>query len=522
MGTALILTTVLGVIVLGVLFMFVSRFKRCPSNRILVIYGKTGKGVAKCVHGGAAFVWPVVQDYDWLYLDPFDIPLELTSALSHENIRVTVPTTVTAAISTEEGVIQNAAVRLLGRSREEVQKISQDIILGQMRAVMATMRIEEINRDRQAFMAKVNEAVAIEIEKIGLSVINVNIKDVDDESGYIKALGKKAAAQAINQAMIDVAEQEKMGSIGVAERERDRRRVVAGAVSEAAVGEAEAERDRRKAVATAESAASVGESEAERDRRKGVATANSAAAVGEADADRDRRQQIALLDAVAVETEAEANSRKAGYNAGQKVSEEEARGKSQTAAVKADGAIRVAQEQAQKAAEEARGQREQARLYAEVVVPADAAKQKAVVEADAEGQKRTLIAKGEAAGTLARMQAEAQGIQAILDAKAGGYKSLVTACHDDGALASGLLLIEKLADVARIQTEAVKNLPIEKLVVWDAGGDGGMSSLGARLMGVLPPMHELAKMAGLELPEYLGSATGSRDKAPTPTGSEDK
>ncbi len=499
MGTALTLTFILAIIVAGVLFMFVSRFKRCPSNRILVIFGKTGQGVARCVHGGAAFIWPVVQDYDWLYLDPFDIPLELTSALSHENIRVTVPTTVTAAISTEEGVMQNAAVRLLGRSREEVQKISQDIILGQMRAVMATMRIEEINRDRQAFMAKVNEAVAIEIEKIGLSVINVNIKDVDDESGYIKALGKKAAAQAINQAMIDVAEQEKVGSIGVAERERDRRRAVAGAVSEGAIGEAEAERDRRKAVAVAE----------------------SAAAVGEADAERDRRQQTTLLDALAVETEAEANSRKASYNAGQKVAEEEARGKAQTAAVQADGAIRVAQEQAQRAAEEARGQREQARLYAEVVVPAEAAKQKAVVEADAEGQKRALVAKGEAEATLARMQAEARGTQAILDAKAGGYKALVKACEGDGALASGLLLIEKLADVARIQTDAVKNLPLEKIVVWDSGTNGGMGNLGARLMGVLPPMHELAKLAGLELPEYLGRATGSRDKTAAPTDPQD-
>ena len=495
METALTLTFILAIIVAGVLFMFVSRFKRCPSNRILVIFGKTGQGVARCVHGGAAFIWPVVQDYDWLYLDPFDIPLELTSALSHENIRVTVPTTVTAAISTEEGVMQNAAVRLLGRSREEVQKISQDIILGQMRAVMATMRIEEINRDRQAFMAKVNEAVAIEIEKIGLSVINVNIKDVDDESGYIKALGKKAAAQAINQAMIDVAEQEKLGSIGVAERERDRRRAVAGAVAEGAVGEAEAERDRRKAVAVAESAASI----------------------GEADAERERRQQTTLLDALAVETEAEANSRKASYNAGQKVAEEEARGKAQTAAVQADGTIRVAQEQAQRAAEEARGQREQARLYAEVVVPADAAKQKA----EAEGQKRALVAKGEAEATLARMQAEARGIQAILDAKAGGYKALVNACEGDGALASGLLLIEKLADVARIQTDAVKNLPLEKIVVWDSGTNGGMGNLGARLMGVLPPMHELAKLAGLELPEYLGRATGSRNKTPAATDPKD-
>ena len=220
------------------------------------------------------------------------VPIELANALSQENIRVSVPTTVTAAISTEEGVMQNAAVRLLGQSIDEVQKQAQDIILGQMRAVIATMRIEEINRDRQAFMAKVNDAVSVELEKIGLSVINVNIKDIEDDSGYIRALGRKAAAEAVNQALIDVAEQEKLGKIGVAERERDQRKAVAAANSEATVGEAEAERDRRKAVATAEASASV----------------------GEAEATRDRRQKTSLLDAEAVETETQAKREKSGIH----------------------------------------------------------------------------------------------------------------------------------------------------------------------------------------------------------------
>ncbi len=480
----LILVLILAGWVAAILWMFVRRYKRCPSNQILVIYGKTGGGVARCVHGGAAFVWPVMQSYEWLNLEPFVVPIELTSALSRENIRVSVPTTVTAAISIEEGIMQNAAVRLLGQGMDEVKKQAQDIILGQMRAVIATMLIEEINRDRQAFMAKVNEAVSVELEKIGLTVINVNIKDIEDESGYIKALGRKAAAEAVNQATVDVAEQEKTGKIGVAQRERDQRTAVAAASAEAIVGEAEAERDRRKA----------------------VSAANASAAVGEAEAERDRRQQTSLLDAQAVETETQANAKKAGFLAGQKVAEEEARTKGQTATARADGSVRVAHEQSQQAAEEARARREQARLNAEVVVPADAAKQKAVVEAEAERQKKILIAKGEAEGTLAKMQAEAEGMQAILDAKAAGYKGLVSACSSDPSLTAALLLIEKLAELAHIQTEAVKNLPIEKIVIWDSGGDGGISDLGRRFMGVLPPMQELAKMAGLELPDFLGRA----------------
>ncbi len=499
MMTAVTLTVLLAVILCGLLWVFVGRYKRCPSNRILVIYGKTGAGAANCVHGGAAFVWPVLQSFEWLDLEPFVVPIELANALSRENIRVSVPTTVTAAISTEQGIMQNAAIRLLGQTIDDIRKQAQDIILGQMRAVIATMLIEEINRDRQAFMAKVNDAVSVELEKIGLSVINVNIKDIEDDSGYIKALGRKAAAEAVNQAIIDVAEQEKLGKIGVAERERDQRKAVAAANAQASVGEAEAERDRRKAVAAAEAGASI----------------------GEAEASRDRRQKVSVLDAQAVETEAGAYASKAGFQATQKVAEEEARAKAQSAAVQADATIRVAQEESQKLAEQARARREEARLNAEVVVPAEAERQKAVVNAEAQRQQKVLVAKGEAEGIVVRMQAEAQGAQAQLDAKAAGYKALIGSCAADPSLTAALLLIEKIVDLTHIQAEAIKNLPIEKMVVWDGGGDGGVSDLGRRLLGVLPPMHDLAKTVGLQLPEFLGKATDT-DKTLDSSHSDDK
>ncbi|MDP6633545.1 MAG: SPFH domain-containing protein [Phycisphaerae bacterium] len=458
--TAVILLIILAVVVIGVVMFFAQRYKRCPSNRILVIYGKTGSGAAKCVHGGAAFVWPLIQAYDYLELEPFVVPIDLTNALSQENIRVTVPTTVTAAISNQAGIMQNAAVRLLALSRGQIQAQAQDIILGQMRAVIATMKIEEINRDRQAFLGKVNEAVSMELEKIGLYLINVNIRDIEDESGYITALGRKAAAEAINQANIDVAEQEKSGQTGVAERQRD--------------------------------------------TRVAVADANATADIGEAGADRSRRQQVAALEAEAVSAETEADAKKAEYRANQNVAEQQARNRAESAARKADGAIRVAQEEAEKAAEEARAQREEARLNAEIVVPANAQREKVVIAADAQKQQAIRIAEGQAEAMLAKMTAEAKGIQAILDGKAQGYANLVSSCQGAQQLAS-LLIVEKLTDVADIQAKAIQSLPIEKIIVWDGGGDSqGMSGLGQRLMGALPPMHELARQVGLDLPEYLG------------------
>ena len=492
--TGLVLLLILLLVVFTLFVTFVRRYKRCPSNKILVIYGRTGRGAARCVHGGASFVWPLFQSYDYLDLEPFVVPIDLTNALSQENIRVAVPTTVTAAISTAPGIMENAAIRLLGLTLPQIQATGQDIILGQMRAVIATMGIVDINRDRQLFMQRVNEAVSIELEKIGLALINVNIRDIEDESGYIKAIGRKAAAEAIQQAVIDVSEQERRGATGVAERQRD--------------------------------------------QRVAVANAGATAQIGEANADRDRRQNVAGLDAQAVEKETQANAAKAGYRANQKVAEELSRQKGESAAKEADAAIRVAQEMAQKRAEEAKAQREGARLNAELVVPANAEREKVVIAADAEKQQAIKIAEGQAAAKLAVMTAEGKGIQAILDGKAAGYRGLFNACADDAQAAATMLMLEKLAEVAHIQAQAIQDLPIEKIIVWDGGGSGGgagadgaagggsggLHDLGRRIMGTLPPMHEVAKQVGLELPEFLGRMAKEMGdkKPPTPPAAEKK
>ncbi len=473
---ALTLALILGVVLILFMITFAKCYKRCPSNKILVIYGKTGSGVARCIHGGAAFVWPLIQAYEYLDLEPFVVPIDLKSALSAENIRVTVPTTVTAAISTERGVMENAAIRLLGLSDQQIRDQAQDIILGQMRAVIATMQIEEINQDRQAFLAKVNDALAGELEKIGLHQINVNIRDIEDDSGYIVALGRRAAAEAINQANVDVAEQEKTGQTGVAVRSRDQRIAVAAAQAEAQIGEAEA--------------------------------------------DRTRRSRSAQLDAEAVNAETDANSHKAEYVANQRVAEEMARNRAESAARDADGAIRVAQELAQKKAEDARAEREKARLTAEVVVPANAERDRVIIAADASRERAVRVAKGEAEATLAKMRAEGEGVKAILDGKAAGYQALVQACSSAQQAAS-LLLIEKLQEIAGIQAQAIQDLPIEKIFVWDSGSsNSGMTGLGQRLMGALPPMHELARQIGLDLPDYLGKMAG--EKADTPAVTDHK
>jgi flotillin len=444
---------------------FFKRYKRCPSDRILVVYGKVGKGgdaesrSAKCIHGGAAFIWPVIQDYAFLDLTPFSIEINLTKALSKQNIRVDVPSRFTVGISTEEGVMTNAAERLLGLSITDISNLAKDIIFGQLRLVVATMDIEEINSNRDKFLAAVSSNVEAELKKIGLKLINVNVTDINDESGYIEALGKEAAAKAINDAKISVAEKNRDGSIG----------------------EAQAIREQRIEVAKANAIAVEGENAAK------IVMANS-------NADRREKEAEAERLAVAAEKVTQAKALEEAYAA-------------------------------EKEAETARAFRDKATQTANVVIPAEIDKQRVEIAAEALAEQTRRHAKGEADAIYMKMEAEAKGIFEILSKQAEGYHQLMKAAGDDSRSAVMLMIADKLPELVRTQVEAIKNLKIDKITVWDnmGGGKDGKPATAnflSGMLGAIPPFEELFKMAGMELPDYLKGktiaeiATTENDKKP--------
>ncbi|MBO0700172.1 MAG: flotillin family protein, partial [Zavarzinella sp.] len=328
----LVAAVVAAVVIFGMLMFVAKRYKRCPSNRVLVIYGKTTSGnAARCVHGGAAFVIPLIQDYAYLSLEPIQIEVPLKGALSIENIRVNVPSVFTVAIGTDGETMQNAAIRLLGLDTDDIKQQAGDIIFGQLRQVIASMRIEDINRDRDKFLESVQKSLEPELKKIGLVLINVNITDITDESGYIEAIGRKAAATAVQQAKVDVAEQEKKGQTGVAEAEREKAILVANATKVREIGTREAIREQAVRVAQLEKEKEVGEqtalleqqalikesqrqqaikiAELDRDQKVGEqkATFEREAAVAEA----DREKRVRLADANAKATAGEATAQAA-------------------------------------------------------------------------------------------------------------------------------------------------------------------------------------------------------------------
>ncbi|MBC2843661.1 flotillin family protein [Winogradskyella flava] len=424
------------------IIILIKRYKRCPSDRILVVYGKVGGGQsAKCIHGGAAFILPVIQDYEFLDLTPISIEVNLVNALSKQNIRVNVPSRFTIGVSTEPGVMQNAAERLLGLGQNEIQDLAQEIIFGQLRLVVASMDIEEINSDRDKFLANISQSVESELKKVGLKLINVNITDIVDESGYIEALGKEAAAHAINAARKSVAEKTRDGSIGEANAVQDERTQVAAANAQAVEGENTAK----------------------------IAVANS---------DSLRRQREAEAERVAI--------------AAEKVQSAKALEESYAA---------------EQQAELARAERERSSQMADVIVPAEIDKKKVEIDAEAEAERIRRRAKGEADAILFKAQAEAKGLYEVLTKQAAGLDEIVKAAGNNSKDAVLLLIADKLPELVKTQAEAIKNIKIDKVTVWEnGGGKDGKSSTSNFISGMyksVPPLQEMFNMAGMDLPEYL-------------------
>ncbi len=460
MSPAIVAVIVVAVLIVVLIVLTIAvRYKTCPPDKIMIIYGKIRPNPdgtyrsAKCVHGGASFVAPFFQKYTFMDLTPLSISVDLKSALSKQNIRIDVPSIFTVGVSTDPGVMQNAAERLRMLTLSQISDLARDIIFGQLRLVIATMNIEEINADRDKFLEAISRNVEGELKKVGLRLINVNVTDITDESGYIVALGKEAAAKAINDAKISVAEEDKKGSIGEANAKREQRIRVAEAESQAIDGENKAKAE------IARSQAQLREKEAE-----------------------------ALKLAVTAEKVQAAKALEESYAAEQ-------------------------------SAEIARAAREKATKEADVIVAADIEKRKLEIEAEAVAEQTRRKAQGEADAIYAKMDAEARGAKEKLTKQAEGMDALVrSAGSSDEAVR--LLIADKLETIVAEQVKAIAGVKIDKVTVWDGGAnaDGKTATAGflSGLLKSLPPLEEMYRMAGLSLPKAVAPQKAEETPAAAP------
>ena len=484
-----------------------TNYKRCSSNQVLVIFGKTAQGqAAKTVHGGAAFVIPLIQDYRYLSLEPIQIEIPLRGALSVENIRVNVPSVFTVAIGTQPDVMTNAAIRLLDLSVQDVRKQAEEIIFGQLRQVIASMGIEDINRNRDTFLEHIQNSVEPELKKIGLVLINVNITDITDESGYIDAIGKKAASQAIQQARGDVADQEKLGEVRVADADREKAIQVASATKLREIGTREAQREQAVRLAELVKEQTIGEQTAAFQRDTQVKEAEQA-----------MRISVAEANAKAVDGENVAEAKVAASQATLLVQKAEAYQRGEVKKREAEAAVVEAQARAMAKAAIAQAERVEAEERAKLEAPAKAQKARILVDAEAEADKRRLEAEGEAAAIYAKLEAEARGQYEILAKKGEGLKQIVEACG--GAKeAFQLMMLEHLDKLAESSAKAISNIKFDKIVVWENGGGGNGRSNTAdflhKMAGTLPPMMQVMRdIGGVDIPESLARLAGEEPAA---------
>ena len=492
----------IGIVLFSFLMLLRRQFKRCPSNRVLVIYGRAARGhdAAACIHGGARFIVPLIQDYGWLNLEPMQIEIPLRGALSMENIRVNVPSVFTVAVGTSPELMQNAAIRLLGQNSLQIKKQAEDMIFGQLRQVIASMQIEDINRDREKFLSNIQNSLEPELSKIGLVLINVNITDITDESGYIEAIGKKAASQAIQKARGDVADNERMGEIKVADANREKDIQVANAHKLREIGTREAQQEQAVRVAQLDKEQQIGEKTAAFERESQIKTA-----------ERDMRIRLAEADAQAINGENVAKAEVASSQATLQVKQAEAFEIGETRKRVAQAVVLEAQHVAMAKAAIAEAQRIEAEQRAALEAPAKAEKAKVVVSAEAEAERRRIEAQGEAAAIFAKLEAEARGQYEMLAKKGDGLRQIINACGG-AQQAFQLMLLEHFDHLVDASAKAISNVKFDKVVVWEGGGSPNGQTATANWMHnlarTLPPMMQVLKdIGGVELPETLAKFT---------------
>ena len=462
--TEAIIAIVVVVVLLAVMIILTValRYKTCPPDKIMIIYGKlkaSSDGTyasSKCIHGGAAFVWPFFQKYTFMDLTPLSISVDLKNALSKQNIRIDVPSIFTVGISTDPGIMQNAAERLGMLKLTQISDLARDIIFGQLRLVIATMNIEEINSDRDKFLEAISRNVEGELKKLGLRLINVNVTDISDESGYIVALGKEAAAKAINDARISVAEEDKKG----------------------AIGQANAKMEERIRVAEAESAAIDGENKAKADIARSQATLRE-------------REAEALKVAVAAEKVQAAKALEESYSAEQAA--EVARAAREKATKEAD--IIVAADI------------EKRKLEIEAEAIAEQTRRKAQGEADAIYVKMD----AEARGVREKLTKQAEGMDALVKS-AGTAPDAVRLLIADKLEA---IVAEQVKAVSGLKIDKVTVWDGGAT----ADGKTQTANFLSGLLKSLPPLEEIYTMAGLSLPSVISPVKKEAEGSPAPKDS---
>ena len=460
MSGPLIIAVAVGAII-ALLMLIVRYYVKVPPNMALILTGRTYRATVvengveqtftrgwKAVVGGTVFRIPVLEQVNWMSLELLNLPsVRVEAAYSKEGVPVTIEAVANVKVSSEENMLARAVERFLSSSPSEIGQIIKETLEGQLRDIIGVLSVEELYQKRDMFVSKVLEQAGLELGKIGVIIDIINIQDIRDERGYLEALGVKRTAEV----------------------KRD-----------AAIGQAEAQRD---AVQRSETA-----------RREGlVVKAEQERQTAEADKNRDSAKQQYVGEVLAAEKKAQQQGPLAEARARQDV-------------VQAEQKVREVEQRARLEVEKARAEAEEQRYRAEVVVPADAAKQKAI-----------LIAEGEAQAVLRRKEAEAKGTELVLRAEAEGLKEKARAWNQYGKAAQLNLILQTIQAVANRGADALGQVHFDRVVAIDGGGSGDGGSAVSRLMTAAPGallkfFEQVSAMTGIDLEDTLKEVLKQKTK----------
>ena len=460
MIVTLSLIGVAAIIVVLTVWGLLTRYRRSAPDELLVVFGKAGKvktedgktvaTPSKSIQGGGCFVWPIIQDWKKMSMKPIQMKVTV-DGIDSQAIPMHLPVVLTTAISQDKIIQQNAATRFLSAQSGEIERQISEILIGETRAIMATMLIEEINADRNKFLTQVRESLEQELTKVGYELTNINISEITDDADYISNLGKKAATKAKANAEADIAEQTKQGNVKIANTKKEEEIAVAQAEKEKQVQVNATKQEQEVKVAEINREKQIKLAEADKERESGVAIqeAEKAANIAEAQADAESNKAKAMARQVAsvAQAEAEAESKKAEFEATKTKNIAKAKQEQEAETIKAT------QEKEAKAAEYESNKRqrkaEQDKLagVAEQEAKIDVAKARAkAAQAEADAVKVGETAKVEAEMSVAKTKQERQLEVNKAQAKAA----------EEQLNATEIVPAQKAKEKAIIEAEAIK------------------------------------------------------------------
>ena len=306
MDMIVILALVLIAAVLAVFGIIRANLKICQPNEVLIFSGRQrrltdgGSVGYRVIRGGRGFRIPIVEKVDRLTLNTIPIDLTVTNAYSKGGIPLTVRAIANVKVASHEPELNNAVERLLGKRLEEIQMIAKETLEGNLRGVLALLTPEEVNEDRLKFARELLEEADNDLSVLGLQLDTLKIQSVEDDRGYLDAIGRQQTAHIIAAAEIAEADKREQARLAqaradksIAEAENEVRIVKARLAAESEAEEAKVNVAARVAEAQAEQELALQEIElAEKRQRANVIVA--------AEAERHAKEEVAKGNAARI------------------------------------------------------------------------------------------------------------------------------------------------------------------------------------------------------------------------------